>query len=973
MPEASALHFTFEGRTLRGRDGDSIAAALIAAGQTAWCEGADGPRGLFCGMGHCHDCLVTVDGAVSHRACMTRLRDGMVVTAQSARRIIPGAAPDAPAPRESRCDVLIIGAGPAGLAAAAALGGAGLAVRVVDERSAPGGQFYKQPAGGHPRDAQQRAGAALLARVRATGLQIEPGTLAWGAFRDAAGGLEIGLVSDGGTQIVRPRRLVVATGAIERTPPFPGWTRPGVMTVGAAQTLLRAHGRAPPGPVVVAGNGPLGLQLACELLRAGAEVAAVAQAAPAPWRRLAAGLACLRAGPHLALRGLRLLATLRRAGVKVLHGHVLVAVEEGDALLAAFGPAGHIGAVRHIGAATVCLGYGFLPADELPRLLGCAEAPAGAGVLRDPDGRSTQPDVFVVGEAGGWGGAQAALAQGRLAGLALRAELCGQAKSAEARAARVQLARAHRFQHALARLFASPDPGLALARPDTPVCRCEGVTLATLHQAVAAGADDLGTLKRLTRAGMGRCQGRLCTATLEALLPPRAAAGPPGFAPQVPLRPVPIAALACEQPEWTGHHRLTLPQHPPPPARDVPPAAEVVVVGAGIVGLSAALHLARAGREVIVLDRATPGAAASGGNAGSLHVQLLGFEVGAEGRPPDVLTLRTLGLQRESVALWQRLAEDGAEMEFAITGGLMVAATAAEMAGLARKAAAERAMGIDVEMVGAETLYRLEPALAPGLLGGTWCASEGKINPMLATEVVRRAALAAGARVLPGRALLGVEAEQAGGFRLHTSGGSIRAARVVNAAGAWAAAVAALAGLRLPVHGAPLQMIVTEPAAPLLTRLVARAGRHLTLKQAAGGALVIGGGWTAGLDPVHFHPRPRRSSIEGNLWAARSVVPALGRLHVVRSWAAMNIDIDGGPILGEHPGQPGWFDAVTSNGFTLGPVMGEITARLVCGADPGRDIAAFSVARFRKAPGAARHLNTIRVDPTPSPGSTAPN
>ena len=109
---------------------------------------------------------------------------------------------------------------------------------------------------------------------------------------------------------------------------------------------------------------------------------------------------------------------------------------------------------------------------------------------------------------------------------------------------------------------------------------------------------------------------------------------------------------------------------------------------------------------------------------------------------------------------------------------------------------------------------------------------------------------------------------------------------------------------------------------------------------------MIGGGWRAGLEPVHAHTRPLRMSLAGNLAAAQAVVPALGDLHVVRSWAAINIDIDSGPVLGEHPALPGWFDAVTSNGFTLGPVMGRITACLVAGAAPGRDITAFSAARF---------------------------
>ena len=142
-------------------------------------------------------------------------------------------------------------------------------------------------------------------------------------------------------------------------------------------------------------------------------------------------------------------------------------------------------------------------------------------------------------------------------------------------------------------------------------------------------------------------------------------------------------------------------------------------------------------------------------------------------------------------------------------------------------------------------------------------------------------------------------------------------------------------------------MIVTEPAEPLLSRLVAHADRHLTLKQAANGNFIIGGGWTAELDPIHNHPRPSHSSLEGNLWVAQRVVPALRNVHVIRSWAAMNIDIDGAPILGEHPDMPGFFTVVTANGYTLGPLVGRITADLIVHGRSDRDVSPFSVSRFR--------------------------
>ncbi len=239
----------------------------------------------------------------------------------------------------------------------------------------------------------------------------------------------------------------------------------------------------------------------------------------------------------------------------------------------------------------------------------------------------------------------------------------------------------------------------------------------------------------------------------------------------------------------------------------------------------------------------------------------------------------------------------------------------------------------------------MEPALKPGLLGAAFCPLEGKINPLLANQAVLDAARAAGARVLPRTEVSGIS-RNGPGFLVATQSGAIRAGRVVNAAGAWAARIAAMLGSRIPVFGAPLQMIVTEPATPGLARLLAHVGRHLTLKQTASGGFVIGGGWTAGLDPVHGHPRPLRESLAGNLYVACRLLPPLGNLHVVRSWAAMNIDIDGAPILGEDPEIPNLFHAVGANGYTLGPLLGHVTAQLILGRDPGRDVAAFSASRF---------------------------
>jgi glycine/D-amino acid oxidase-like deaminating enzyme len=264
---------------------------------------------------------------------------------------------------------------------------------------------------------------------------------------------------------------------------------------------------------------------------------------------------------------------------------------------------------------------------------------------------------------------------------------------------------------------------------------------------------------------------------------------------------------------------------------------------------------------------------------------------------------------------------------------------------LAAKTQVERENGIDCDIISGADLRALEPAL-DNFIGAAYCPQEGKINPLVATHAILDAAIGAGARILPQTDVTAISRDGSG-FIIHTQRGDIRTGRVVNAAGAFASQIGQMLGRDVPVFGAPLQMVVTEAVEPLISRLVAHADRHLTLKQAANGNFIIGGGWTAGLDPVHHHPRPLRASLEGNLWVAQRVVPALRKLNIIRSWAAMNINIDGAPLLGEDPGIPGFFNAVTSNGYTLGPLVGRITADLVLHGKTDRDVQPFSITRFR--------------------------
>lgn len=948
--------FTHDGVAVEARQGESLAAALSHHGRLALSSARDGsPRGVTCGMGVCQECRVIVDGKANQRACLTKARAGMSVASQPTpldpAHLQPRPAPSLDALPEETTDILIIGAGPAGLAAATVARKAGASVLVVDERSRPGGQYFKQPSVADvvPADEQAATGAARIAAAQATGAVFRSETTVWGAFREGDD-LVIGTISHGRASYICPKILIIATGAYEQPGVFPGWTLPGVMTTGAVQTFLRSDGSVPRGRILVAGNGPLNLQVAAELASAGADVIGGVEAAPHPITRPIAAAALFAADHRLALKGIRQLGILQRHRVPVRWGTRIVRVD-GAARAETVTLRSATGAEEVIAADIIALNEGFSPANELSRLLGVAHRVKADGwtrleAIRGEDGGTDRPDVFVVGEAGGFGGAPIAEVQGRHAGASAARRLGHVVPEM-----RDDLARHWHFQSALWTLFRAEDPGLARADDDTLVCRCECVALKDIRAALARpGVRDLASLKRVTRAGMGRCQGRYCQPRLAELVPERVEAL--DFpAPQMPLKPVPAVALAVEKPEWGGHKRAMLPPAPSP--RDLTPlpvaTADIVVIGAGIAGLSTALFLAQGGAEVVVIDRGAVNGRASGGNAGSLHGQLLSFDHGAKAEGGGSPAARTLPLQRDSIALWQALERDlDTDFEIALTGGLMVAETERDLAFLAAKTAVERAQGIDCEVIGAADLRALEPALADGFLGAAHCPGEGKINPLKGTQAIFEAALALGVRVVTGTDVSAL-ARSDDGFAVTTPRGTLRARRVVNAAGGFAAEIGRMLGRTVPVFGAPLQMIVTEPTVPLIKRLVAHADRHLTLKQAANGSFLIGGGWTAGLDPIHQHPRPLRTSLEGNLWIAQHVIPAIRSLDIIRTWGAMNINIDGAPILGPDPVVAGLFHAVTSNGYTLGPIVGRITADLILTGATDRDVSPFSIARFAEA------------------------
>ena len=746
-PVGRPIAFQFNNRRIEALQGETIAAALSAAEITTFRHTPSGaPRGLFCGMGACFDCIITIDGRIGQRACLTSATDGMQVQGgfPTALATDPTATPE-----DRDCDILVIGAGVSGLSAALSAAQSGAKVMVLDERKATGGQFAKPLAPSHhdtAPDPQFQRGLDLRAQAKQAGAHLETDAAVWGAFAFD----EIAAIVRGRSITYHPRRLILATGAHEAPVPIPGWTLPGVMTTGGLQTLVRTQRVSPGTRILIAGNGPLNLQLACELVASGIKPIAVLEAASRPtataWKDLAT---MLRSAPDLVRDGWSMLRRLKRAGVPVLWNTTLNRLEGANRVQSA------IAGSHHFDIDTVALNMGFQPEVNLARALGVPHHSVAQGVgylatEADTEGRTPIPGIFAIGDGAILGGARVAQAKGHLAGLAAANEL-GFRRTPDTRT-RAALAQAEAFQAALWRIYAAPPIPIA---DDAVVCRCEEITAARLRTEIAAGLASVPALKKATRAGMGRCQGRFCAATIARLCP--TAPEPDHFAaPRAPLRPVPAAPLMREAPEFTA----PLLTNPVPPTRlhALPPLAaetrhaDIAVIGGGVAGLSTAYYLARAGADVLLIDRDEAAMAASTANAGSLHVQLLSYDFNDDTPPDGGPAAHTLPLGPRSIALWKQIASAaGEDLGLRTNGGLMLAEDDAAMAWLRRKSAMEQSCGIESHILGSNELRTLAPALSDRMLGADFVPAEGYGDPLRGMMALLRLAQAHGARIPPGR------------------------------------------------------------------------------------------------------------------------------------------------------------------------------------------------------------------------------
>lgn len=457
-------------------------------------------------------------------------------------------------------DIAIVGAGPAGIAAATEAAAAGAGVLVLDEYSQPGGQYYRHPAPGITPESNARVfasgkeGVSRIKQAVGLGAIFLSDTLVWAAFPDGT----LAIQSSGRAEVIKPSKLVLACGAHERPVAFPGWTLPGVITAGAAQTLLKSQGILPGHKILMAGTGPLQIAVAAQLVEAGARLVGVLEAGKVgglfgsgprfwgQWDRLREGVQYWR--------------TLRSAKVPLMFGRTVVRAEGDISLSSAvtmeladdWSPIP--GSESRVETDALCLGFGLVPSTKLARLLSCKLTydPTRGGYVpvHDDSMQTSVPGVFVAGEAAGIGGAKVAELQGRIAANSILLQLGkGNANQSRSRieSARRELKSELRFAKSMNELFVPRQGIQKLLTDDTIVCRCEEVTVGQLLRDRPAWSVSLDSVRTVTRVGMGNCQGTMCETLVAELLAretgkPIAEVGTYQVRP--PLKPVPVGALA---------------------------------------------------------------------------------------------------------------------------------------------------------------------------------------------------------------------------------------------------------------------------------------------------------------------------------------------------------------------------------------------------------------------------------------------
>ena len=513
------IKFQFENIVYSANSGDSIASALISNKIFEINNNGLSKRGIFCGMGVCHECLVEVNGENNVRACMRKLDNNAIIFKQKQIKITKfknDSSYQKKGCESFSSDLLIIGGGIGGLSAALAASNCGVNTILIDDREKLGGQFCKQPIIGEnaTSDDQVILGKKLINKVINNGVKVFTNSSVFAIFENK----EILAIKDNELITFRPKKIIFSTGAYEKGYPVKGWTLPGVMTTGAMQGLLKGYNVLAGKKILMCGNGPFILHVAKELKKGGAIIIAISEKSSKPnifdYKIM---FQLLLNSFKLFLKGIRYLLFLKLNGIPIYYNHEISSIEQNanglTATIMNTGGNDH----KSFEVDCICLGYGFNSSNNMLRYLNCRHDYNSElnclVTFRYDDFQTTVKDIYAIGDCVKISGAQVAELEGNISGYNVAESLGYEIVPEylkEKNLCKIKLQKLEKFQNNLWKLYKSNNYNLANLKKEREICRCEGIKYSTLNNALENGFTSISELKLKTRVGMGPCQGRYC-------------------------------------------------------------------------------------------------------------------------------------------------------------------------------------------------------------------------------------------------------------------------------------------------------------------------------------------------------------------------------------------------------------------------------------------------------------------------------
>ena len=938
--QSQKINFLFEGKKYTAFDGDTVSSALIRNGIKNFREDkSKNFRGVYCNMGICNECIVEINGNQSVKACTKKIFNDDKIFRQKYNADLPLLKKDIQLEKTIiNYDILIIGAGPGGIGSSLGLKSSNKKIALIDEKESIGGQYYKKLSkiftikSYRKLEGQIKEGIRFEEKISNSNIELFLGYKIWGVYKNEKSTYEICCSKDNLDLRIICKQIIVATGSYEKPFFVEGWHLPNILTTGGTQILIKSQKVIPGKKIIICGNGPLNFQLADELNKSGANVVAVIESSKNPFLNPIYSTLCLILSPIIFLKGIINYINIVFSKTKIIHNSFLQRINEVDGKKKIFIKKDNKHNIEFHDMDVVSLNYGFQPNNDIAKLFGLKgefnKIKNYFEVKKNIFNQTSDKNIFFIGEAAKNAGAKVSFYEGQLTAYFIDKESNGLIKFILLPLIFFNLTRSLLFQKCLWKIFKRTHSNIVSINKETIFCRCEDVKYGDISKYKDLVNTDAGLIKRMTRTGMGRCQGRYCGVGLSELFNKEITNDnykKYSFAPQNPIKTVPLKNVGYEKEEWFGYVQDKLPVfHSNIKKIKNKHNHKIAVIGAGIMGVSTCYSLLKEEKDVCLIDRRQPNSQASGSNAGSLHVQLLSYDFDPKNLSQVENLKNSLKLQKKGIQKWKNIElEIKSNFEISNDGGLMLAENKKDLEKLNMKIELERSAGIETKLIDKNDIFNLNNSISEKMINAGYCAEEGKINPLKATTEIYNYCIDNGLSAYCDDLIVDIQKIN-GKFLIKTNDREITADIVVNCAGSWANNISKFLDLPLNVKSVPQQMIVTEPSNYELKLLIAHIGRHLTLKQAQNGNYIIGGGWTAGYSDLTKHIHSKKDSFEGNAWIAKHVIPKLSNSNILRTWAAMSVDVGGYPLLGEHPKMKNFYVVVSQNGYTLGPILGEL-------------------------------------------------